>query len=107
AAGVDEIWIDPGIGFGKTAAHNWALLAAVPRLVATGWPLAIGTSRKGFLGDLTGAADAGRPDAEPAPVDDRLEASVVSALQAARHGAGLVRVHDVAATVAALGASAA
>ncbi len=104
ADGIDEIWIDPGIGFGKTRAHNWALLAAVPELVATGWPLAIGTSRKAFLGALTAEADG---LADPAPVEDRLEGSVATAWRAAADGAGLLRVHDVAATVGALRAAAA
>ncbi|MBX3313696.1 MAG: dihydropteroate synthase [Actinobacteria bacterium] len=103
-AGVDEVWIDPGIGFGKTAAHNWALLAAVPRLVATGFPVVVGTSRKAFLGALLGAADGG---SEPATTDDRLEGSVATAVRAAADGAAMLRVHDVAATVAALRAVAA
>ena len=102
AAGVTEVFIDPGIGFGKTAAHNWSLLAAVPHLVATGWPVAIGTSRKAFLG-----AALASPDGVPAPVDDRLEGSVATAVRAALDGAALVRVHDVAATVGALRAAAA
>jgi dihydropteroate synthase len=104
SAGVQEIWIDPGIGFGKAPAHNWALLAAVPHLVATGWPVAVGTSRKGFLGTLLGAADG---TDRPAPSDERLEGSVATATLAAAGGAGLVRVHDVAATVGALRALAA
>ena len=92
AAGVPEVWIDPGIGFGKTATHNLDVLAHLDELVATGFPVAVGTSRKGFLGRLTGGA----------PVDDRLEASVATAVWALAAGAALVRVHDVAATVAAL-----
>ena len=99
--GVEEVWIDPGIGFGKLARHNWALLAAVPRLAATGWPVAIGTSRKAFLG--AAELHAGTP----APADDRLEGSVVTAVRAALDGAAMVRVHDVAATVAGLEAVAA
>lgn len=102
-AGVPEIWIDPGIGFGKTPAHNWALLAAIPRLVETGWPVAVGTSRKGFLGRATAAADG---TDEVAPADDRLEASVATAVLAALDGVRMVRVHDVAATVTALRAAA-
>ena len=94
--GVSEVWIDPGIGFGKTAAHNWALLAAITRLAATGWPVAVGTSRKAFLGALFST------DGTPAPVHDRLEGSVATAVRAALDGAAMVRVHDVAATVAAL-----
>lgn len=101
AAGVEEIWIDPGIGFGKTAEHNWALLAAIGDLAALGWPVAVGTSRKSFLGRLTPG-----PDGQPAPVDDRLDESLATAVRAVLDGASMVRVHDVAATVAALEAAA-
>ena len=89
AGGVAEVWVDPGIGFGKTAAHNLALLHALPTLVAGGEPVVVGTSRKSFLGALTGGA----------PVGDRLEASLATAVWAMARGAGMVRVHDVAATV--------
>jgi dihydropteroate synthase len=92
AAGVDEVWIDPGIGFGKTMEHNLALLAHLDQLVATGFPVVVGTSRKSFLGRLTGGA-------EP---EDRVEASVATAAWALSQGAGMVRVHDVAPTVAAV-----
>ena len=98
AGGVAEVWIDPGIGFGKTLDHNWALLAALDDLVATGWPVAVGTSRKGFLGALLATADG----VDAVAADDRLEGSVATAVWAAEHGASMVRVHDVAATVAAL-----
>jgi dihydropteroate synthase len=98
AAGVPEVWIDPGIGFGKTAAHNLALLAHLDVLVATGFPVLVGTSRKRFLGTLLGGSD-GRD--EPTSVDDRLEGSVASATWALACGAAMVRVHDVRATVAA------
>jgi len=98
-AGVAEVWVDPGIGFGKTAAHNWALLAALPDLVACGWPVAVGTSRKAFLGAVLGQADRGDG---PTVVGDRLEGSVATAVHAAVAGVGLLRVHDVGATVAAL-----
>ena len=91
-AGVAEVWIDPGIGFGKTLEHNLALLASLDRLVATGYPVVVGTSRKGFLGRLTGGAGA----------DDRLEASVATAAWALAQGAAMVRVHDVRPTVAAV-----
>ncbi|CAN5166802.1 dihydropteroate synthase [soil metagenome] len=104
ASGVEEIWIDPGIGFGKTAAHNWALLGAVPRFVATGWPVAVGTSRKGFLGAVLATADG---SSAPVPTDDRLEASVATAVRAALDGAAMVRVHDVATTIGALRSAAA
>jgi dihydropteroate synthase len=94
AAGVDPIWIDPGIGFAKTAAHNLTLLRHLDRLVATGWPVAVGTSRKSFLGRLTAGPDGVIPAA-----DDRLEASVATAAWAIAAGVSIVRVHDVAPTV--------
>jgi dihydropteroate synthase len=91
AGGVEEIWIDPGIGFAKTTAHNLSLLRHLDRLVATGWPVAIGTSRKSFLGRLTVGADG----TVPGP-DDRLEGSVATTAWAIVAGAAIVRVHDVA-----------
>jgi len=87
--GVGEVWIDPGIGFGKTLEHNLALLAHLGDLVATGLPVLVGTSRKGFLGTLLGGA----------ATDDRLEGSLATALWSVCQGVGMVRVHDVAATV--------
>lgn len=93
-AGVGEIWIDPGIGFGKTATHNLLLLRHLDRLVATGWPVAVGTSRKRFLGPLSSL-----PGQEPAAPADRVEASVATAAWAVLQGAAMVRVHDVAPTV--------
>jgi dihydropteroate synthase len=96
AAGVPEVWIDPGIGFGKTAAHNLALLARLDELVATGHPVLVGTSRKGFLGVLLGRSDGVEV---PVPVDDRLEGSLATATWAMACGARMVRVHDVRATV--------
>jgi dihydropteroate synthase len=94
AAGVSEVWIDPGIGFGKTARHNLSLLAHLDVLVDTGWPVLIGTSRKSFLGAI--AADA---HGRPAPVTDRLEGSLATAIWAMEHGAAAVRAHDVEPTV--------
>jgi dihydropteroate synthase len=93
-AGIPEerICIDPGIGFGKTVDHNLALLRAVPALRMLGAAVMVGASRKGFIGTLTGVED-------PAA---RLEGSLAVAVLAAAHGADLVRVHDVEATVRAL-----
>lgn len=96
AAGVREVWIDPGIGFGKTAAHNLALLAHLEELVATGYPVLVGTSRKGFLGELLGRSDGADG---PVPTDDRLEGSLATATWAMACGARMVRVHEVRATV--------
>jgi dihydropteroate synthase len=89
AGGVEDIWVDPGIGFGKTVEHNLELLAHLDELVAAGWPVVVGTSRKSFIGRLTGGA----------PVDDRLEGSLATATWAMAQGAAMVRVHDVRPTV--------
>jgi dihydropteroate synthase len=93
-AGVHEVWIDPGIGFGKTVGHNLELLGALDRLVDTGWPVLVGTSRKSFLGVVAPDATGGTQ-----PVDQRLPASLATATWALDQGVGMVRVHDVAATV--------
>ena len=97
AAGVADVWLDPGIGFGKTLAHNLELLANLDVLVATGYLVLVGTSRKTMLGTLAARAD-GAGAAVPPPTD-RLEGSVATAVWAWRQGAAMVRVHDVAATV--------
>lgn len=99
AAGVDpaNLVIDPGLGFAKTGQHNWALLHALPELVATGFPVLLGASRKRFLGSLlTG------PDGTIRPPAGRETATAVISALAALHGAWGVRVHDVRATVDAL-----
>jgi dihydropteroate synthase len=98
-AGVDpaKLIIDPGLGFAKTAQHNWALLHALPEFVNTGVPVLVGASRKRFLGSLL--AD---PDGEPRPPAGRETATAVISALAALHGAWGVRVHDVRATVDAL-----
>ena len=81
----DRILLDPGIGFGKTVEHNLTLLARLREIVALGPPVVIGTSRKSFLGRLTGRE-----------VDDRLAATIASNLIAFERGARVFRVHDVA-----------
>ena len=93
AAGVaaGRIVLDPGIGFGKTVAHNLALLQQQAALQALGFPLLVGWSRKSTLGAVTGR-----------PTDQRLPASLAAALAAVLRGARVLRVHDVAATVDAL-----
>ncbi|HEV7887412.1 MAG TPA: dihydropteroate synthase [Acidimicrobiales bacterium] len=91
-AGVTEVWIDPGIGFAKTAAHNLSLLRHLRRLTGLGLPVLVGTSRKSFLGPL----------ADGASTDDRLEGSLATAVWAAGHGAAMVRAHHVRATVQAM-----
>ena len=102
AAGVGEVWIDPGIGFGKTLVHNLDLLANLDVLVATGFPVLVGTSRKTMLGTLARRAD---PGGGVPPPSDRLEGSVATAVWAVLRGASMVRVHDVAATVRAVRAA--
>lgn len=96
AAGADpkKLMIDPGIGFAKTGEHNWALLHALPVLVATGVPVIIGASRKRFLGSLLAG-----PDGEMRPPDGRETATAVISALAALYGAWGVRVHDVRASV--------
>ncbi len=107
-AGVREVWIDPGIGFGKTTAHNMELLARLDELVAEGFGVLVGTSRKRFTGELVARSDApGRglgplDTASPAPavaVEDRPDGSLATATWAMVQGAAMVRTHDVAATV--------
>ncbi|VBA55882.1 Dihydropteroate synthase [Mycobacterium pseudokansasii] len=99
AAGVDpaNLVIDPGLGFAKTGQHNWALLHALPELVATGFPVLLGASRKRFLGSLLAG-----PDGTIRPPAGRETATAVISALAALHGAWGVRVHDVRATVDAL-----
>ncbi len=87
----DRIVLDPGFGFGKTLAHNLALLRGLPALVAAGYPVLAGLSRKAMLGALTGRS-----------VDQRMAASIAAAVLAVAGGAAIVRVHDVAETVDAL-----
>jgi dihydropteroate synthase len=94
AAGVTEIWLDPGIGFGKTKEHNLTLLRHLPALVAGGFPVLVGTSRKSFLGKI-----APERDGSEAPTDERFEASLATATWAMLAGASMVRVHDVGPTV--------
>jgi dihydropteroate synthase len=91
AAGVDpaRVVLDPGLGFAKNADHNWALLAALPRLVALGHPVLVGASRKRFLGALLGDGEV------PRPVADRDAATDAITTLAIFHGAWAVRVHDV------------
>jgi dihydropteroate synthase len=93
AAGIarERIVLDPGFGFGKTRAHNMALLARLGEIAALGYPVLAGLSRKSTLGAITGRAE-----------DGRLAASVAAALIAVERGASILRVHDVPETVDAL-----
>ncbi len=93
AAGVSPLWLDPGIGFGKTTQHNVALLAHVDHFVALAYEFGagvlIGTSRKRFLGELGGGLD----------VDQRLEGSIATEAWVLLQGVSMVRVHDAAVAV--------
>ena len=80
-----HIWLDPGLGFGKTAAHNLEILRRLPELKALGYPLVVGASRKKFLGRILGTDD---------PQDRRDGTAAAVALSIAG-GADMVRVHDV------------
>ena len=98
AAGVREerIWLDPGIGFGKTLEHNLELLRRLDEIVALGRPVVVGTSRKSFLGKLTGKAE-----------KERLPGTIATNVLALERGARVFRVHDVAEVADALGVAAA
>ncbi|MGY1736462.1 dihydropteroate synthase [Geodermatophilus sp. SYSU D00684] len=93
AAGVDaaQLVLDPGLGFAKQAAHNWALLAALPRVVSLGLPVLVGASRKSFLGRLLAG-----PDGALRPAPGRDAATLATTVLAAEAGAWGVRVHDAA-----------
>jgi dihydropteroate synthase len=80
----ERIWLDPGIGFGKTVEHNLELLRRLGELTVLGRPLAVGTSRKSFIGKLTGA-----------DVDGRLGGTIASCAVAVANGARMLRIHDV------------
>ena len=87
----EHIVLDPGFGFGKTLQHNISLFKALPELLASGYPLLVGVSRKSMIGQITGK-----------DVSDRVAGSVSAALLAAMAGASILRVHDVAETCDAL-----
>ena len=88
---LEQVVLDPGIGFGKTLEHNLALLKGLERLTRMERPLAVGTSRKSFIGELTGAE-----------VTNRLPGSLASACRAAQAGVAIIRTHDVEETAQAL-----
>ena len=98
AAGIaeEDVWLDPGIGFGKTAAHNMELLRRLGELRDLGRPLVIGTSRKSFIGRVDGSGPG-----------ERLGGTIASSVLAAAEGAEVLRVHDVAEVSQALAVTAA
>ena len=95
AAGIAEerIMLDPGIGFGKTIAHNLTLLRRLDELCALGRPLVVGTSRKSFIGRILADAVGAR---EPLPAGERLPGTIATSVLALERGASVLRVHDVA-----------
>jgi dihydropteroate synthase len=92
----ERVWLDPGIGFGKTLDHNLELLRRLDEIVALGRPVVVGTSRKSFLGRLTGRAE-----------QERDAATVATNVMAFERGASVFRVHEVRGTVDALKVAAA
>jgi dihydropteroate synthase len=93
----ERVWLDPGIGFGKTVEHNLELLRRLDEIVAIGRPVAIGTSRKSVLGKLAGGRDEG----------ERLAGTIATNVVALERGASIFRVHDVAQNADALKVAAA
>jgi dihydropteroate synthase len=93
----ERVWLDPGIGFGKTVEHNLELLRRLDEIVAIGRPVVIGTSRKSFLGKLAGGRDEG----------ERLPGTIATNVLAFERGATVFRVHDVAPNADALAVAAA
>lgn len=83
-AGITDVILDPGIGFGKTTEHNLQILHRLKEFQHLGKPLLVGPSRKSFIGNITGL-----------PVEDRLEGTLAAAVIAAYNGANIIRVHDV------------
>jgi dihydropteroate synthase len=81
----ERVWLDPGIGFGKTLEHNLELIRRLDEIVAIGRPVVIGTSRKSFLGKLTGRSER-----------DRVAGTIATNVMALERGASVFRVHDVA-----------
>ncbi|WP_412061932.1 dihydropteroate synthase [Rubrivirga sp. IMCC45206] len=92
-AGVADVVVDPGFGFGKTPEQNLRLVARLDRLVAEGWPVLVGVSRKSTIGTVLASGGT------PAPVGGRLAGSLGLAALAVARGAGIVRAHDVPETV--------
>jgi dihydropteroate synthase len=84
-AGIQEVIVDPGIGFGKTATHNFEILRRLDELAELGYPVLVGPSRKSFLGSL----------ASKLPSSERLEGTLAAVAVSALNGASIVRVHDV------------
>jgi dihydropteroate synthase len=108
AAGVhpSQLVLDPGLGFAKSGAHNWALLHRLDALLRLGRPVLVAASRKRFLGHLLAGSRSGR-EVDPVPPSDRDDATAAVTALAAAAGAWCVRVHDVAASADAVRVTAA
>lgn len=89
----ERIWIDPGIGFGKTVSHNLTLLARMDELVRTGYPVLVGVSRKSFIGKVLGT------ESEPLPVEERGVGTLAAEVHCLELGVRIIRTHDVLASV--------
>jgi dihydropteroate synthase len=89
AAGCSQVVLDPGIGFGKTTADNMTLIAQLDNIVALGWPVLVGASRKTSVGRVLGS------ETDPVPVDQRLAGSLAAAAHGTSMGASIIRTHDV------------
>lgn len=87
-----RLWVDPGLGFGKTVSDNLRLIKELPQLAALGYPVLVGPSRKSFVGAVLGGV----------PTEERLEGTLAVCVAAALGGAKILRVHDVKETVRAL-----
>lgn len=98
SAGIDRVWVDPGIGFGKTTAHNLELVANLESFSSIS-PVLVGASRKRFIGELHADSDGMAGETAVTAADDRLEGSLAIATWSAHLGVDIVRVHDVRATV--------
>lgn len=85
----ERIWIDPGIGFGKTVAHNLSILRNLDHFVSAGYPVLLGVSRKSFIGKVLGDKN------EPLPVEERLEGTLALQAMAQLQGVRIIRAHDV------------
>jgi len=91
----NQLILDPGIGFGKSFSQNYELLARLSELAKLGYPLLVGTSRKGFLAATLAQSGLAGAKGKPAPAEDRLFATAATVAASILHGAHIVRVHDV------------
>ena len=93
---VEQIWIDPGIGFGKTVSQNLALIGSLDQFVSTGFPVLLGVSRKSFIGKLLGGEES------PLPIKERVTGAIAAQIWAQMQGVRVIRTHEVSASVQAI-----